>query len=358
MVLKLPATVQSRCVVACSSLGVLLGAWLAPSLAPVPVQAQTKAAPVVRVEGSSTVFPIMEVAAKAFMTRQGDLPVTIALKETGTSAGMRRFCRGEIPITNASRPISSKELKACAARGVTFIELPMAFDAISVVVHPSNSWASRISTAELSSLWNRKAQGRIKRWKQVNAAWPDRPINLCGPGSDSGTFDYFNEAINGDSANSRTDYTASEDDNVLVSCVQKNPLALGYFGFSYYRAHAGKLKALAITGPKGTWPPTIENVQQERYVPLSRPLFVYINYKDLMARPEVRRFITFTVQGGLRFSQRAGVIPLPSDTYRVVESKLYRHLIGTSFGGDLPIGLSINEAIRRSFEQIRSKSPR
>ena len=227
-----------------------------------------------------------------------------------------------------------------------------------MVVHPSNSWASRISTAELSTLWNRQAQGRIKRWKQVNAAWPDRPISLCGPGADSGTFDYFNKAINGDPTNSRTDYTASEDDNVLVRCVEKNPLALGYFGFSYYRAEAGKLKALAVTGPKGTWPPTIENVQQERYVPLSRPLFVYINDQDLRDRPEVRRFITFTVQGGLRFSERAGVIPLPQDTYRVVESKLYRHLIGTSFGGDLPIGLSISESIRRSFEQIRSKSPR
>ena len=358
MVLKLPATVQSRGVLACSGLGVALCAWLAPSLVPVPAQAQTGAAPVVRIEGSSTVFPILEEAAKAFLKRQGGQPVSIALKETGSSAGMRSFCRGEIPISNSSRPISSKELKACAAKGVTFIELPLAFDAISVVVHPSNSWANRISTAELSTLWNRKAQGRIKRWKQVNAAWPDRPINLCGPGADSGTFDYFNKAINGDARNSRTDYTASEDDNVLVRCVEKNPLALGYFGFSYYRAQAGKLKALAITGPRGTWPPTIDNVQQERYVPLSRPLFVYINDKDLRDRPEVRRFITFTVQGGLRFSERAGVIPLPPDTYRVVESKLYRHLIGTSFGGDLPIGLSINEAIRRSFEQIRSKSPR
>jgi phosphate transport system substrate-binding protein len=358
MVLKLPATVRSRGVMACIPLGVLLGAWLAPSLAPAPARAQTGTAPVVRIEGSSTVFPIMEEAAKAFQKRQGDRPVSIALKETGSSAGMRSFCRGEIPISNSSRPISSKELKACAAKGVTFIELPLAFDAISVVVHPSNSWASRISTAELSTLWNRQAQGRIKRWKQVNAAWPDRPINLCGPGADSGTFDYFNKAINGDARNSRTDYTASEDDNVLVRCVEKNPLALGYFGFSYYRGQAGKLKALAVTGPKGTWPPTIDNVQQERYVPLSRPLFVYINDKDLRNRPEVRRFITFTVQGGLRFSERAGVIPLPPDTYRVVESKLYRHLIGTSFGGDLPIGLSINEAIRRSFEQIRSKSPR
>lgn len=339
-------------------LAALVGGWLVPSLSTVPVRAQSGAAPVIRIEGSSTVFPLMEAAARAFQERQGDRPVSIALKETGSSAGMRSFCRGEIPISNASRPINTKELKACAAKGVTFIELPMAFDAISVVVHPSNSWASRISTAELSTLWNRRAQGRIKRWKQVNGAWPDRPIKLCGPGADSGTFDYFNKAINGDPANSRTDYTASEDDNVLVRCVEKNPLSLGYFGFSYYRSQGARLKALAVTGPRGTWPPTIPNVQQERYVPLSRPLFVYINDRDLRNRPEVQRFITFTVQRGMRFSERAGMIPLPPDTYRVVESKLYRHLIGTSFGGDLPIGLSINEAIRRSFEQIRSKSPR
>ncbi|MBW4529048.1 MAG: PstS family phosphate ABC transporter substrate-binding protein [Aphanothece saxicola GSE-SYN-MK-01-06B] len=358
MVLKLPATVQSRGVMACSGLGVLLGAWLAPSLAPVPAQAQTGTAPVVRIEGSSTVFPIIEVAAKAFQTRQGGQPVSIALKETGSTGGLRSFCRGEIPISNSSRPINSRELKACAAKGVRFIELPLAFDAISVVVHPRNSWASRISTAELSTLWNRKAQGRIKRWKQVNAAWPDRPIHLCGPGADSGTFDYFNKAINGDSGNSRTDYTSSEDDNVLVRCVEKNPQALGYFGFSYYRSQAGKLKALEVAGPRGAWPPSVSNVQRERYQPLSRPLFVYVNDKDMRDRPEVRRFVTFTVQRGLRFTEQAGAIPLPADTYRIVESKLYRHLLGTSFGGDLPIGLTISQAIRRSFEDIRSKSPR
>jgi len=358
MVPKLTTSPRSRGAIALAGLSGLVAAWWLPSIDPALAQARNETAPEVRIEGSSTVFPIMELAAAAFQEREGDPPARIVLKETGSTAGLRSFCRGQIPIANASRPINTRELKACAAKGITFIELPIAFDAISVVVPPSNSWANRITIAELSTLWNRKAQGRIKRWKQVNAAWPDRPISLCGPGPNSGTFDYFNKAINGDPTNSRTDFTASEDDNVLVRCVEKNPLALGYFGFSYYRGQAGKLKALAITGPRGTWPPTLENVQQERYVPLSRPLFVYINDKDLQDRPEVRRFITFTVQRGLRFTEKAGAIPLPPDTYRVVESKLYRHLIGTSFGGDLPIGLSISEAIRRSFEQIRSYSPR
>ena len=339
-------------------LAVLFGMALAPSSAVLPVQAQAAAAPVVRIEGSSTVFPILQVAVRAFRERRGDRRVAVSLQETGSTAGFRRFCRGEIPIANASRPISSAELRACEARGVRFIELPLAFDAITVVVHPSNTWASSISTAELSTLWNRKAQGRIRRWKQVRAAWPDRPIRLCGPGKDSGTFDTFNKAINGDPRNSRTDYRSSEDDVVLVRCVENDPLALGYFGFSYYRAQGDRLRALGITGPRGTVTPSLQSVQRERYQPLSRPLFVYVNDRALRERPEVRDFITFTVQRGLRFTEQAGAIPLPPDTYRIVESKLYRHVLGTSFGGDLPIGLTIGQAIRRSFDQIRSSGPR
>jgi phosphate transport system substrate-binding protein len=358
MVPPLSPQAQLKRLPAFSALAAFLGTALAPSSAALPVQAQAAAAPVVRIEGSSTVFPIQQVAVRAFRERQGDRRVSIALKETGSTAGFRWFCRGEIPIANASRPINSAELRACASRGVRFIELPLAFDAITVVVHPRNTWAGSISTAELSTLWNRRAQGRIRRWKQVRAAWPDRPISLCGPGKDSGTYDTFNKAINGDPQNSRTDYRSSEDDAVLVRCVQNDPLALGYFGFSYYRAEGDRLKALGITGPRGTVTPSLQSVQRERYQPLSRPLFVYVNDRALRERPEVRDFITFTVQRGLRFTEQAGAIPLPPDTYRIVESKLYRHLLGTSFGGDLPIGLTIGQAIRRSFDQIRSSGSR
>ncbi len=326
----------------------------APWDAPPAARAQERPRAVVRVEGSSTVFPLMEVAVRAYEASSGQRQGGIVLRETGTSAGFRRFCSGQIPIANASRPISTRELKACASRGVTFIELPVAFDAITVVVHPGNPWASAISTAELATLWNRKAQGRITRWKQVDAAWPDRPVKLCGPGEDSGTFEYFNKAINGDPENSRRDYSASEDDNDTVKCVAKNPSALGYFGFSYYANNSSRLKALAVQGPKGAVLPSLASVQRERYQPLSRPLFIYVNDKALREQPEVRSFLTFTVQRGLRFAEKAGVIPLPPDTYRVVEGKLYRHLIGTSFGGDLPIGLTISQAIRRSFDQIRT----
>ncbi|WP_254216686.1 PstS family phosphate ABC transporter substrate-binding protein [Synechococcus sp. CCY 9618] len=337
--------------------GVVLAA-VVPAVPSGALLAQASPAPVVRVEGSSTVFPIMEVAARAFRASSGGRSVRVTMKETGTSAGLRRFCQGQIPIANASRPISTKELRACAARGVTFIELPLAFDAITVAVHPRNTWASSISPADLALLWNRRAQGRIRRWNQVNPVWPDKAIRLCGPGRDSGTYDYFNKAINGSEDDSRADYTASEDDTVLVRCVANDPLALGYFGFSYYRGNTNRLRALAIAGPKGTVAPSLKSVQQERYQPLSRPLFVYVNDRALREQASVRSFLTFTLQRGLRFSEQAGAIPLPADTYRLVESKLYRHVLGTSFGGDLPIGLSIGQAIRRSFEQIRSPQPR
>ncbi len=309
----------------------------------------------IAIAGSSTVFPIMEEAIRDYQSGGRNRQVRIELKATGTTEGMRRFCRGQVAIVNASRPISTAELRACAAAGITFIEIPIAFDAITVVVNPKNSWSRSISTAELSRLWRRPAQGRVTRWSQVNGSWPARPIRLCGPGVDSGTFDYFNKAINGSAGNSRRDYTASEDDNVLVGCVAKDVNALGYFGFAYYNANSSRLRALAIAGRKGTVLPSVSSVQQERYVPLARPLFLYVSDKALVKQDELRRFVTHTLRRGERFSGRVGYIPLPPSTYRLAESKLYRHILGTSFGGDLPVGLSIGEALRRSFD--RTKRP-
>lgn len=320
---------------------------------PMPAHAQagnlaSRGVPI-RIGGSSTVLPIMERAVRDFQARFPG--VRVELSETGTSGGFRQFCAGKLDLANASRPISSAELKACAANGISFVELPIAFDAITVVVHPSNNWAKAISTRELARLWGAPAQGTIQRWSQVNDDWPDRPIALCGPGADSGTFDYFNKAINGKEKNSRRDYTASEDDNELVRCVNGNPNALGYFGFGYFKANANRLRALAVDGPKGSVSPSVANVQRGRYVPLSRPLFVYVNDKALRQRADLRSFVTMTVANGMRLAEGAGSIPLPPSTYRLVESKLFRHVLGTSFGGDLPVGLTIGEAIRRSFDQ-------
>jgi phosphate transport system substrate-binding protein len=330
-----------------------LAAATAAALSAPAAIAQSAAATTVRIGGSSTVFPILQEAIRDYQADGENRQVRIELRESGTTGGMRQFCRGEIAIANASRPISSQELRACAARGVTFIELPIAFDAITVAVHPANTWARAISTTELSRLWRRSAEATVTRWKKVNAAWPDRPIKLCGPGKDSGTFDYFNQAINGSPTDSRRDVTTSEDDNVLVDCVARNPEALGYFGFGYYRANANRLRALPVAGPKGTVAPSVANVQKGRYVPLARPLFLYVNDRALREETELRRFLTHTLQRGLRFTEKAGAIPLPADTYRLVESKLYRHVLGTSFGGDLPVGLSIGEALRRSFDNTK-----
>lgn len=328
----------------------------APLLPPALAQSASKptaARPnAITIGGSSTVFPILVEAQSAY--RKGGSKVVIDLQESGTSDGFRHFCAGHLAIANASRPISSKELKACASKGVSFIELPLAFDALTVVVHPSNTWARAISIQELARLWGRQAQGRVDRWDEVNAAWPKRPIKLCGPGVDSGSYDYFNKAINGDPDNSRSDYTSSEDDNVLVRCVASNPDALGYFGYSYYASNRQKLRALPIAEAGGTPVlPSLTTVQSGRYKPLSRPVFIYINDKTLQQSSEVRAFTTYLVRNGLRFVDEAGLVPLPASTYRLVESKLYRRITGTSFGGDLPVGLSIGDALRRSFDQTK-----
>ena len=307
-----------------------------------------------RIGGSSTVFPIMERAIQGFrVASPANAKAPIQLSESGTSAGLRALCSGQLPIANASRPISSRELKACRANKVQFIELPIAFDALTVVVNPRNDWARLISTRELARLWGSAAQGRITRWSQVNMDWPDRPIKLCAPGRDSGTFDYFNKAINGDAANARQDVTSSEDDNVLVKCVASDPNAIGYFGFGYYGANRNRLRALTVVGPKGPVAPSVATVQKETYVPLSRPLFLYVNDDALRRNDLVRRFLTYTLQNGLNLAQAAGSIPLPASTYRLVESKLYRHVLGTAFGGDLPVGQGLGNTLRRSIESIK-----
>lgn len=319
-----------------------------------PGAAQTagpEPASTVRINGSSTVLPFAREALRSFQAGAQNRGSRFDLGATGTSAGFRQFCGGRLSIATASRPISSAELKQCKARGVRFLELPVAFDAITVVVHPSNRWLDQITPAQLNKLWNRKAEGTIRRWKQVDPAWPDRAIRLCGPGQDSGTFDTFNKAINGREEDSRRDYTASEDDDVLVRCVAANPDSLGYFGYDYYQSNRKVLKALAVVGPRGPVQPSLASVQRSLYIPLSRALFFYVNERDLKTQPVVRQFVNATLQQGTVLAQRSGVIPLPESTYRLVQAKLYRNISGTAFDGDLPVGLTLGKILQRSFAE-------
>ena len=330
----------------------VLPALLPEALPPLQAQATAKPAPL-QISGSSTVTPLIEQAIRAYERQQPERRGRVQVRTNGSSAGLRSLCSGQNALVMASRPINRQELQRCSKSGVTFIELPIAFDAITVVVNPRNSWARQISTRELQRLWDRQAQTRISRWNQVNLDWPAQPIRLCGPGRDSGTYDTFNQVINGASGNSRSDYQASEDDAVLVQCVAKDPLALGYFGFSYYQANRQRLKALAVIGPKGAVAPSTATVQEERYVPLSRPLFLYVNDARLRRDRNLRDFLTFTVQRGRRLSEQADMVALPADTYRLVETKLYRHVLGTAFGGDLPVGQGVGNTLRRSLDSIK-----
>ncbi len=264
-------------------------------------QQQSSAAPqVIALDGSSTVFPIGEAVAEEFQRANPGTRVTVGT--SGTGGGFQKFCRGESDIANASRPVKSTEADACRAAGIEFIEIPVAYDGLSVVVNPKNTWVTSMTTAELKRLWQPEAQGAVTRWSQIRQGWPDREIHLYGPGTDSGTFDYFTEAIMGKAQASRGDYTASEDDNVLVQGVSGDEGALGYFGFAYYDENRDKLKLVPIDDGKadngaGPIAPSTETVRNGTYAPLSRPMFMYVN-KAKLQRPEVKAFVQFLLDKG------------------------------------------------------------
>ncbi|MDN5836963.1 MAG: PstS family phosphate ABC transporter substrate-binding protein [Nitrosospira sp.] len=304
------------------------------------------AEPIIKIDGSSTMYPITEAVAKKFEIAKKDA-VKVTVGVSGTGGGFAKFCRGEIDIANASRPISRKEMKLCNKASIQYVELPVAFDPITVVVNPENDWVKTMTVAELKKMWEPAAQGKITKWNQVNPAWPDEPFHLYGAGADSGTFDYFTRAIVGKAKSSRGDFTASEDDNVLVQGVASDKNALGFFGFGYYKQNEDKVRAVAIDNGRGEGIiPSVESVEDETYQPLSRPIFIYVNMKAA-EKPEIKEFVAFYMKNASASVREGQYIPLPPRAYSKNMEFFKTKRLGTVFDGFLPVGLTIDDLLRR-----------
>ena len=280
----------------------------------------------VQVDGSSTVYPITEAVAEEYMlANDGAVRVTVGI--SGTGGGFKRFCAGETDINDASRAITATEVEACAAAGVEPLELPVAYDGLSVVVNPANDWAECLTVAELRAIW--EPGSAVTRWSQVRAGFPDSQLRLYGPGTDSGTFDYFTEAIMGEEDASRSDYTASEDDNVLVQGVAGDESALGYFGYAYFEENADRMKLVGVDNGDGCVLPTPETVNSGEYAPLSRSVFIYVAASAL-ERPAVADFVRYYMENAPELVREVGYVPLPMDQY---EDNLGRLEAGSPAGG-------------------------
>lgn len=305
---------------------------------------------VIKIDGSSTVFPITEAVAEEFQKeKKGQVNVTVGI--SGTGGGFKKFVRGEIDISDASRPISTEEMAQAKASGIEYIELPIAFDALTVVVNPQNDWVTSMTIAELKKIWEPEAQGKITHWNQVRPEWPKEKISLFGAGSDSGTFDYFTEAIVGKAKASRGDYTASEDDNVLVQGVEGNKYALGYIPYAYYAPHSTRMKAVAVEWEKnkvkGPVLPSPENVLTGIYNPLSRPLFIYVSRKS-MDKPAVKEFAEFYLKNVGSLAKEVKYLPLQETAYQMATERLRNLQTGTGFGGVPEVGLPVEEILKRT----------
>lgn len=279
----------------------------------------------IKIDGSSTVFPITEAVAEEFRFDQPDVQVTIGI--SGTGGGFKKFGRGETDISDASRPIKQKEIDICSENGITYVDLTVAYDGLAVLVNPANDWVDYFTVEELKKLWEPEAQGKIMKWNQIRAEWPDEEVHLFGPGVASGTFDYFTEAIVGESGASRGDFTASEDDNVLVQGIAGDKYGLGFFGLAYYEENKDKLRLVAVDGGNGAVNPTLETVSNGTYSPLSRPLLIYVNSKAA-EKIEVQEFIRFYIDNAPELSTEIGYVPLPSEFYQA-EAKKFENFVTT-----------------------------
>ncbi|NMG32094.1 PstS family phosphate ABC transporter substrate-binding protein [Aromatoleum evansii] len=302
----------------------------------------------IKVDGSSTVYPISEAVGEEFQkARKNAVKVTIGI--SGTGGGFKKFCRGETDVSNASRPISKKEMEACAQAGIKYIELPVAYDAITVVVNNDNTWLKEVKVEELKAMWEPAAQGKIAKWSDVNPAWPDQPLALYGPGADSGTFDYFTDAINGKEKASRGDFTASEDDNVLVQGVSRNKGGLGYFGLAYYLENKSKLRAVPVVakGASAGVAPGFDTVMDGSYQPLARPIFIYVSAKAAAEKPEVKEFVEFYLKNAPQLVKEVKYVPLSAADYTHGVNNFAKGKTGTAFGGTPEVGIKVAELLKR-----------
>lgn len=305
-----------------------------------------RAAGMVQVDGSSTVYPITEAVAEEFQTASGGTKVTVGI--SGTGGGFKRFCRGETDIADASRPILKEEMLLCAQNGVRYHELPVAFDALTVVVSKENTFVDSLSVAELKTMWSPQAQGQVTRWKQIRDSFPDEELALAGPGADSGTFDYFTEAVVGKAKSSRGDFQASEDDNVIVQFVSRSKNALGYFGLAYYEENKARLRAVPIKADAAVPAvmPSLETAKNGTYQPLSRPIFIYVSAKAAQ-RPEVKAFVEFYLEHAAELAKEVGYVDLPATAYELARKNFQSGRLGTGFGGVSEVGVNVEDLLSR-----------
>lgn len=302
---------------------------------------------VIKIDGSSTVYPITKIAADQFEASKQN-SVKVAMNVSGSGDGLRKLCNGEIDIANSSRLILKKELAECKKAKVQFIEIPIAFDAITVIISPQNTWSTAMTVRDLKKMWEPAAQGRIMRWNHINPAWPNDMINLYAVERDSGTFDYFTKAIVGKPKFSRSDFNKSKNDDALIKDIVNNKNGMGFLSFASYLDYQAQIKAAAIDSEKGydAVLPSVESVEDGSYQPLSRPIFIYVSAKAA-GKPEVREFITFYLKNAVLIAKKARLFPLPPTAYVTMLEHFNNKRVGTVFDGVSAVGLTIDDMIRR-----------
>ncbi|MEM7061789.1 MAG: PstS family phosphate ABC transporter substrate-binding protein [Cyanobacteria bacterium P01_B01_bin.77] len=281
------------------------------------------------IDGSSTVYPIAEAMSEEFLTANPDVALTVGV--SGSGGGFKKFCAGETDVSNASRPIKDEEVAACEEAGIAFIEVPVAFDGLTVVTNQANDWAQCLTVEQLNTMWSPESEGQIDNWNQVDASFPDQALGLYGPGTDSGTFDYFTDEVNGEEGASRGDYTASEDDNVIVNGVTGDEGALGYFGYAYFEENSDSLTAVAIQNEAGECvAPSSETIADGSYNPMSRPLFFYVKKEAYDTKPEVKGFVDFMLDpANTTLIAESGYVSLPDDILANSKARVDEGKLGT-----------------------------